>query len=361
MKTIWVRPGKQDHGKHAMHIGEGILGRAGQIISRAVKAREVMICTSSRIKRLHGATLARSLKKARIKFSWIMIPDGEQAKTMKTASQVLEAMAKRQAGRDSCLVAFGGGSVGDLTGFVASIYARGIDYVQIPTTLTAQVDAACGGKTAVNLGVAKNLVGTFYYPQVVVADSGILRTLPLAQLQSGLAEVVKYGVIKSRELFDWIQRKAGAILKFDGRVLEHLVRVSADIKANVVSRDPREHNVRMILNFGHTLGHGIEKARGYEIDHGRAVSIGMMCAARIAQAMHLCARDVVGDLEEVLTTLKLPVRLSRGKSVKKILRAIMLDKKRRDGKLRFVLPTRIGHVEIRSDVSQRLIRQALAA
>ncbi|MEK7764676.1 MAG: 3-dehydroquinate synthase, partial [bacterium] len=257
--------------------------------------------------------------------------------------------------------AFGGGTVGDVAGFAASAYMRGIRFVQIPTTLEAQVDAAIGGKTGVDLPEGKNLAGAFHQPVVVLCDPAVLRTLPSRQLRAGLAEVVKNGVIFSRPLFEWLERNAARLNAADPRSLARAVLASVRIKAAIVSADERESGRRAILNFGHTAGHALEAAAGYRgLLHGEAVAVGMVCAARLSVRLGCCAPGVVDRLVGLLRRLRLPVRPPRGLDRGRIARALALDKKRVRGVLRVVLTREIGGVTVRAGVSPAMILDILA-
>ena len=284
-------------------------------------------------------------------FKIVAIPDGERAKTLSTVNRVIDAMVKHKLTRDSTMIALGGGVVGDVAGFAASIFMRGIALVQIPTTLLAQVDSSIGGKTGVNHRVAKNLIGTFYQPRLVLADPSALRTLPARQYRSGLYEAIKYGVIDSPPLFKQFEGEVDLILNKEVLAVERLVHACASIKARVVAADEKEGDLRRILNFGHTVGHGIEAAGNYRrLTHGEAVGYGMIAAARIATKMGRLPDSDRGRIEGVVRSIGSLPSL-HGLQRRKILDAVQHDKKVREGKVHFVLPRAIGHVEITSDVA----------
>jgi 3-dehydroquinate synthase len=256
-------------------------------------------------------------------------------------------------------VALGGGVIGDLAGFVASTYLRGVNVVQVPTTLVAQVDASIGGKTGINHPKGKNLIGTFYQPKLVFIDVATLRTLPKRELIGGMAEVVKYGVIADPELFAYLEQHIPELLKYDVEALEQIVLRSARIKADVVSKDEREAGLRRILNYGHTLGHAIETATGYgRLHHGEAIAIGMEFAARLASRLGLCNQSLVDRQHRLLEQFGLPTRLPPRIDPKRVLAAMALDKKVQGGQLHFVLPERLGGVRV-MPVEQGLVKETL--
>ena len=289
----------------------------------------------------------------------VLIPDGERAKTLRTVARLLDRMLELNLTRQSTLIAVGGGVVGDVAGFAASIYLRGIAVVHVPTTLLSQVDSSVGGKTGVNHTRGKNLIGTFHQPRLVVADPLLLHTLPAREYRSGLYETLKYGVIRNPALFRSFERQSDAIAARDPDVVENLVYGSLRIKAQVVSADEREAGLRRILNFGHTLGHAIEAAANYRsVRHGEAVGYGMIGAARIAARMGTLAEQERARIESAVAAIgKLPgiARLP----VPAMLEALRHDKKIRDVKLHFVLPERIGSVTIRSDIPIEMVRSVL--
>jgi 3-dehydroquinate synthase len=289
----------------------------------------------------------------------ISVPDGERAKTLKWASRLYDRLLTAKIERGSTLIALGGGVVGDLTGFVASTYLRGVGFVQIPTTLVAQVDASIGGKTGVNHPKGKNLIGTFYQPRLVFIDVATLRTLPKRELIGGMAEVVKYGVIADPVLFEFVEQHASELLNYDMKALEHIVARSARIKAGVVSKDERESGLRRILNYGHTLGHAIEAVTGYgRIHHGEAVAIGMQFAARLSVRLGCCNDEVARRQRQLLNRLKLQTELHQPASVRALLSAMTLDKKIRKGRVHFILPKSIGQVIVKP-VEFEIIKEVL--
>jgi 3-dehydroquinate synthase len=268
-------------------------------------------------------------------------------------------MLEMKCDRKSVLIALGGGVVGDLTGFTAATFQRGIPFIQIPTTLLSQVDSSVGGKTAVNHPRGKNMIGAFYQPKLVVIDLNTLSTLPKNQLRAGLSEVVKYGVIADEKLFVFLENNIQKILSLDSKCLEYIVKTSCAIKARIVEKDERESKYRMILNFGHTFGHAIETLTNYtEYLHGEAISIGMVQAALLSVESGLCNKDLPKRITNLLKELGLPIQAHDLKS-KDIIESMRHDKKNSHNKLRFVLPKSIGSVEIIDDVPETLIQSVL--
>ena len=303
--------------------------------------------------------LEKMLARANLAGRHVIVPAGERSKTVARAERVCRAFAEARLERGSPVFGFGGGMVGDLAGFAASIWMRGVAYYAIPTTLLAQVDASIGGKTAVNLPEGKNLVGTFHQPAAVFIDPLLLVSLPPREFVAGLAEVVKYGVIRDARLFADVERHMPALLKRDPRRLEEIIGRCVRIKAAVVEEDEREAGLRAILNYGHTVGHAIEKAGRYRRwHHGEAVSIGMEAEAVIAMHLKLAPLEMVAAQNRVLKLCGLPTRLERG-SRETVLWAIAYDKKVRNGRARFVLPERIGRVRWGVDVPDAVLVEAL--
>ena len=282
----------------------------------------------------------------------IQIGDGEKFKSLDTFGNVIDQLVEARHNRTTTIVALGGGVVGDLAGFVAATYQRGVRYVQVPTTLLAQVDAAVGGKTAINHSVGKNLVGAFYQPHLVIADIDTLFTLPEREYREGLAEVLKYGVIWDQDFFHWLVEHREGLLSRDVDSLLHAVERSVTIKAEVVSKDERERGLRAILNFGHTFGHAIEAIAGYgSFLHGEAVAIGMVQAAELSANLGLCERQTADSIQNAVRAFGLPVQTD-GLDSGKLLEAMSMDKKVVDGRRRFILARDIGSVAIYDDVPE---------
>ncbi len=317
-----------------------------------------MVLSTGRILGLHGSPLRRSLRQLG-RVDTFTIPDGESAKNERQLMRVLRAMAQRGLQRDACLVTLGGGVVGDLGGLASALYMRGIDFIQVPTTLLAQVDASVGGKTAIDFQGVKNLVGAFHQPRAVLIDTAVLRTLPERTYRAGLAEVVKHGVILDANYFEWLERHVGDLRRQDPQAVTQMIRRSCEIKASIVRMDEREAGLRACLNFGHTLGHSFESlltSRG--LQHGEAVAFGMVGASRISVDMGLCQAEVPFRIEALLREFGLLAPLPRLEPGR-IVRLLSLDKKARAGKALFVLTRKMGAVSMNHNVPNRLILRAL--
>jgi 3-dehydroquinate synthase len=342
---------------YQIHLGPEALANAGRLIEAAAAPSSAFIITHPIIDRLHGDVLRRGLRG--FSFEIIHVPAGERQKTLRRAAWLYDRLLELGADRSSAIIAFGGGVIGDLAGFVAATYMRGVPYLQIPTTLLAQVDASVGGKVAVDHPKAKNLIGAFYQPRLVLADSGVLRTLPAREYRSGLAEVVKHAVALDQALFLWLQQNAAALASRHPSAIAHAVRRSCEIKAEVVRRDERETGPRAILNLGHTVGHALETLAGYRsLRHGEAVAIGMVAAARIAVSTGRLAPAVAAEIESLLHRFRLPVR-SPAFRVDDIIASLRADKKTLVGVPRFVLPRAIGDVESGVEVPEHTVADVL--
>lgn len=348
-------------------VGVDILPELGKLIEEENWGKDIFIITDPLVNDLYGEVLRKGLKA--FKHHTLEIPRGEHYKNLKVVSKLYDDLVKYSAHRDSLIVAFGGGVIGDLVGFVAATYMRGVNYIQVPTTLLAQVDAAIGGKTAVNHPKCKNLIGSFYQPRLVYIDIQTLTTLPARELRTGLAEVVKYGVIEDADFFKFLEANAHHLntkafespdtLRASLRVWQTIVAESAKIKAGIVEKDERETGLRMILNFGHTIGHAIETLTKYKAyNHGEAVAIGMAAAAKVANRMRMLNQESVNRIVDLLNKLGLPTEIDKLPS-RKIVELLKIDKKVRAGKVQFVLPERIGKVVIKDNISLKVVRQVL--
>ena len=344
---------KSQRGLYEILIGKALLEKTGSLLREMGLKGKGMIVAQPAVAALYLKKIEAALKAKKFEVHTYALADGEAAKSEPELFRLYHALCDRDFERCDFLIALGGGVTGDLTGFAAATYLRGVPFVNIPTTLLAQVDSAIGGKTGINLREGKNLVGAFYPPRAVISDITTLKTLPERELHASLAEVVKYGMIRDARLFRFLERRGESILAKEPASLEKIVEASAAIKAEVVSRDEYEtKGERMILNFGHTFAHGFEQALHYsKLLHGEAVSIGMVCAAQLAVKLKMFPPDDWERLVSVLQHFRLPVSLS-GLDVDResVLLAMNRDKKKKSGKLRFVLPVEIGKVVIRDDI-----------
>ena len=347
-----------DKRSYPVYIGAK-LRDIGKIAKQFPIGEKLLIVSNKRIFSLYGEIVRDSLDKVGFKIYLTKVPEGERYKCLSWASRLYKECLEFKLERSSTIIALGGGVIGDLAGFVASTFLRGINFVIVPTTLLAQVDASVGGKVAVNLPQGKNLVGSFYQPKFVYVDLSVLKTLPPKEIRGGLAEVVKYGMIKNKRLFTYLEKNVERIRGLDEKVFHHMVRESIKIKAKVVEEDEREEGKRQILNFGHTIGHAIEAASEYRrYRHGEAVAIGMVAAGDIALKMNFFPRNSFIRLKNLLNRLNLPTTL-KGIDKEKFWNALYLDKKIRGGKLHFILPRNIGNVFIAEEIPSSLIKEAL--
>jgi len=342
-----------------IEIGSGSLVEAGPFVGALGKLTHAVVITDTNVEKPHGDTCAESLAETGADVDLVVVEAGEASKSVDMANQLWQQILEHGADRKSVIVAAGGGVVGDLAGFIAATFGRGVSFVQIPTTLLAQVDSSVGGKVGVNLPGAKNMVGAFWQPLGVLIDTDVLNTLPIREYRSGLAEVVKYGVILDAEFFDYLEQHVDGLNERHPDVLRHVIACSCRLKADVVENDEREvTGLRAVLNYGHTFAHAIEAETGYgHYLHGEAVSIGMLCASRLAARLGRVDSDLTRRQHQLLAALGLPV------DVPDMDREVLLDAMRRDkkvahGRLRFVLPTRMGHVELVSDVPEEDVRAA---
>lgn len=340
-------------------VQESLVDHVGEQLQPFGMSGNAVIVTDSTVKRLYGSRVLKSLKRVGLQASLIAVPEGERAKSMACLTRILDELVRRRYERQTWLIALGGGVVGDVAGFAAATYLRGIPFVQVPTTLVAQVDASIGGKTAINHRLGKNLIGSFYQPKLVLIDPSVLRTLDSREYRAGLAEVIKYGVIEDPSFFEFLEQNMTGILRQEPACLDHVLRVSCAIKADVVSSDERESDRRRILNFGHTVGHALETVTGYRrYKHGETVAIGMVAAARLAAKMGLGDRHIADRIRQLVAAAGLPAVIPHHPPAS-LIRAMRQDKKVKDQAIHFVLPTEIGKVVVRS-VEPAMIRQVLA-
>jgi 3-dehydroquinate synthase len=353
VQTVQVDVG---HSRYCIEIGPGLLAN-GNWLNGDVLGRDLMIVTNTTVARLYLGTVMESLSSRRT--AECILPDGEHHKTLQTAGWVFDALVAQKMNRDAMVLALGGGVVGDIAGFAAACYQRGVGYLQIPTTLLAQVDSSVGGKTGVNHPGGKNLIGAFHQPLAVVADTDTLGTLPERELRAGIAEVIKYGCVWDPLLFDWLDHNMGSLLARDSEALTYAVARSCAIKATIVAKDEREHNLRAILNFGHTFGHAIEAATGYDTFlHGEAVGLGMLIAADLSLRLGLIDAGARGRIRDILARAGLPTEAPRI-GAQTAVELMQMDKKVLAGKVRLVLMEKIGRAIVTSDFSQSALDATL--
>ena len=357
-KTLRVALGADSY---PITVGTGLLHRAGEFLTPDIKSDKVLIVSDSLVKARYMPIVHQSLTDAGFDVHTIEIPAGEESKSLAQFSRVQDSLVAHQLDRGSVLIALGGGTIGDLGGFAAAVYMRGISYVQIPTTLLSQVDASVGGKTAINHPKGKNLIGAFHQPKRVLIDVGTLKTLSQRDIRSGLIEVIKMGVIRDEPLFEMVERNLDAILNLEDTMLIEMISRACVNKAEIVAKDEKESGLRMVLNYGHTFGHALEALTHYNrYRHGEAVSIGMNCAAQLAVNLGMFSETDFQRQRHLLNRAKLPLAFPSDLTPEAICDAMSLDKKTLAGKLRLILPTRIGEVVIRNDVEDPHVLQAIS-
>ena len=357
-KTLRVELGADSY---PIVVGMGLLNRVEELLTPHIKSNKVLIVSDSFVKARYMPVVCQSLTDAGFNVNTIEIPAGEESKSLAQFSRIQDSLVAHQLDRGSTLIALGGGVIGDLVGFAAAVYMRGIAYVQIPTTLQAQVDASVGGKTAINHPKGKNLIGAFHQPKLVLIDVDTLKTLPQRDIRSGLIEVIKMGVIRDEPLFEMVEEKLDTILNLDDAMLIEMIASACVNKAEVVAKDEKESGLRMVLNYGHTFGHALEALTHYNrYRHGEAVSIGMNCAAKLAVNLEMFSETDFQRQRALLNRAKLPLTFPPDLTPEAICDAMYLDKKTFGGKLRLILPTRIGEVVIRNDVDDQQVLEAIS-
>ena len=357
MKTLEVGLGAR---AYPIHVGDDVLARAGALVAARASDRYVVV-TNAIVASHHLAPVRDALRAAGAAVDVVLLPDGEAHKNQRTLDDLLTRLLELRAERTTTLVALGGGVVGDIAGFAAAIYQRGMPFVQVPTTLLAQVDSSVGGKTGINHPLGKNMIGAFWQPRAVLIDTSVLRTLPDRELRAGLAEVIKYGAIRDEAFFAWLETNVDALLARDAEALLHAILRSCAIKAEVVAADERESGERALLNFGHTFGHAIEAAQGYgEWLHGEAVAAGMVSAARLSQQVLGLDEASAARLTRLIAAARLPTS-PPAIALERWLDLMQRDKKVQSGVLRFVLLERLGRAVVRGDVDQTAVAGALGA
>jgi 3-dehydroquinate synthase len=356
MQTLGVALGERSY---PVHIGSGLLERADLVVPFLTR-KSVAVVTNTTVAPLFLEQFAGALSREKVEVVRIVLPDGEDHKDWQTLNQVFDALLKNRCGRDTTLVALGGGVIGDLAGFAAATYQRGVRYIQVPTTLLSQVDSSVGGKTAINHPLGKNMIGAFHQPVVVLADTDTLGTLPDRELRSGLAEVIKHGLIRDAGFFAWLEANLERLLSRDAEALVHAVRRSVEIKAEVVAEDERENGLRKVLNFGHTFGHAIETGLGYGAWlHGEAVAAGMAMAADLSRQIGYLSDADTDRIRSLLQRAGLPVA-SKGIAPERMQQLMSVDKKAKEGRIPFVLLQRLGAATLRDDVPAAALGRTLS-
>ncbi|MBI4521947.1 MAG: 3-dehydroquinate synthase [Gemmatimonadetes bacterium] len=362
MHSIWVRSHALST-DYEIRVEPGALDDVPRLAQDRVPAHRYAVIADETVAELYGSEVCDRMGARGMNVALFTFPPGERSKTRDTWARIVDAMVEQEFGRDSAVVAVGGGVTGDLAGFVAAAYMRGVPLIQVPTSLVAMIDASIGGKTGVDIPGGKNLVGAFHPPNLVLIDPTVLLTLPRRERAEGLAEAVKHGAIRDRTYFESIEATVSPLLDADHVCISELVVRSVAIKAEVVTRDERENGVRKILNFGHTIAHALEAATDYRVSHGAAVSIGMVTEARIGEMLAITQEGTARRLADLLARLELPTELPAGVSPESILRHARVDKKRRAAHSRYVLLRRLGEVaegeNWSHDVPDNVVREVL--
>ena len=355
MRTVKVELGSNSY---EIYVGSGLLAQAGHWLKESGFSGKLVIITDPTVKRLYGDILSKGLTREGFSVITLLVPEGEEQKSLETAGRLYHELTSSYAERTTPVLALGGGVIGDLAGFVAATYYRGVPLIQIPTTLLAQVDSSIGGKVAVDHGQLKNKIGVFYQPRLVIADIATLRTLPAREMANGLAEVIKSAAIGDKEFFAFLETNIDRVKSLDEGVLEEVVFQTARIKAGIVEKDERDSGLRNILNYGHTIGHAIESVSDFHVGHGRAVAIGMLAAARISNVMGILDEGETIRLKRVIEKAGLPTEMPNLK-MEDITQSMKHDKKVLRDKVRFILLKSIGSAFITDEVSSDLVEQVL--
>lgn len=356
MPSVLVELGDRSY---PIGIEAGLFNDAGFFMPY-IKGTQVIIITNDVVAPLYLNTLKQNIEDHGKTVTEVILPDGEQHKSLHSFELVLSKMLELSISRDACIIALGGGVIGDLSGFVAACYQRGIDFIQIPTTLLSQVDSSVGGKTAVNHPFGKNMIGAFYQPKAVLIDPTSLQTLPDKEFAAGMAEVIKYGIIYDKNFFDWIEQNKTTIAAKELSVLSEMIAVCCKIKADIVNQDEKENGIRALLNLGHTFGHAIEAQMGYgQWLHGEAVAAGTVLACKLAVMRQQMTLQELSRVEQIFSFFKLPIIDPSDMHAQDYIKHMQRDKKAISGTMRFILPINIGKAELVSDVKQEELEALL--
>ncbi len=354
MTTLHV---ELDTRSYPIYIDQGLL-ETSDLISKHIRGTRVCIVSNTVVQPLYLSALKNTLKDFDV--DEVILPDGESEKSLSNFDVIMSHLLSSAHGRDSTLIALGGGVIGDITGFAAACYQRGIDFIQIPTTLLSQVDSSVGGKTAVNHPLGKNMIGAFYQPRAVFIDINSLTTLPKREFNAGMAEVIKYGILGDYDFFVWLENNIDAINSGEPATLSKMIETCCQLKADIVSADEKEGGIRALLNLGHTFGHAIEADQGYgKWLHGEAVATGMVLAAKLAIKLNLLETSDLRRIEALIEAFDLPLDAPSNMGFEEFICHMKRDKKNLAGKLRFIVPTAIGKSEIRDDIAEDLLKEIL--
>lgn len=354
MKQLIVDLGERSY---PIYIGDALLGQSA-LLQKHIPGKSALIVSNETVAPLYLSKVSAML--SGIRHENVILPDGEEYKNLDVLNYIYDACLKHHLDRNTTIIALGGGVVGDMAGFAAASYQRGVNLIQIPTTLLSQVDSSVGGKTGVNHTLGKNMIGAFYQPRAVIADTSTLITLPERELSAGLAEIIKYGLIRERAFFDWLNANMDALLRRDPEALAYAIEVSCQVKAEIVAADERESGQRALLNLGHTFGHAIENGMGYgQWLHGEAVGAGMCMAARLSLILGWLDTNQTAAVIDQIRRAKLPIHAPAEMTVERFLELMAVDKKVLDGVLRLVLMKNIGSAVVSNDYSEAQLRDAI--
>jgi len=359
MNRIKINLDKRAVKSHEIYMGRDILDRIGLVIAKKNWANRLFIITDSNVAKIHGESFSSALLEAGLNCEQLVIPAGERSKSIETIMSLAGKLMESGADRQSGIIALGGGVVGDIAGFLASIFMRGIPFIQVPTTLIAQVDSSIGGKTGIDLPSGKNLLGTFSQPKAIFINIGFLKTLPKEELDNGLAEIIKYGIIDDPFILDELEKQPDAVRNSDEGLLERIVAKCSGIKKGIVEIDETEKGIRRILNFGHTMGHAIESESGYRVPHGRAVLLGILAAAKISGKMGYLQEKDEARIENLIASLDLPRLIPEDIGTEAILSRLKSDKKKDGGSVRFVLLKKVGMPFMNGSVPDNILRDVI--
>jgi len=350
---------KLDERSYPIYIGQNILSNS-ELLCKHISGAKVMLVSNDVVSPLYLEQIVDTLSAGGKKVDVTILPDGESHKNLETLNLIFDQLLANKHGRDTSIVALGGGVVGDMAGFAASCYQRGVEFIQIPTTLLSQVDSSVGGKTAVNHPLGKNMIGAFYQPNAVYIDIECLKTLPAKEFAAGMAEVIKYGIIWDKEFYEWLKSNHSEIQALNADILISMIETCCAVKADVVAQDEHEHGVRALLNLGHTFGHAIESEQGYGAWlHGEAVAAGTVIAAKTAQLLGHINAEEFDDIKSIFTMFDLPITKPQSMPFDAFMEHMAIDKKVLAGQLRFILPIGIGHAEVVSGIKDNMLQRAI--